>query len=167
MTPAFVPGPPRPAGSTRDLVALGAGAPARRSRAGPAAGAAAVAALATRTPEGTAGIVSVLGPARDAAGRVWVRVRLPVLPNGTTGWVPRGALGGYGTVDTRLESTCGACARRCTAPAAPCSAPPSASGAPQWPTPRGRFYVAEPADALRAPAVRPDRLRHERPLARR
>ena len=32
-----------------------------------------------------------------------MRVRLPVLPNGTTGWVPRAALGGYGTVDTRLD----------------------------------------------------------------
>jgi lipoprotein-anchoring transpeptidase ErfK/SrfK len=31
-----------------------------------------------------------------------VRINLPVLPNGTTGWVPRAALGGYGYVATRL-----------------------------------------------------------------
>ena len=43
--------------------------------------------------------------ADDAGGRLWVRVRLPVLPNGTTGWVPRRALGGYDSVDARSSSS--------------------------------------------------------------
>lgn len=60
-----------------------------------------VARLSTRTPEGTANIVSILG-AKDEQGQLWVHVALPVLPNGTTGWVPRSSLGGYGFVSTRL-----------------------------------------------------------------
>jgi L,D-transpeptidase catalytic domain len=39
---------------------------------------------------------------RAVDGKLWVRVRLPVLPNGTTGWVRRSALGGYETVRTEL-----------------------------------------------------------------
>jgi hypothetical protein len=65
-------------------------------------GGASVATLGTRTPEKTQNLVLVLGRARRHAGELWVRVRMPVLPNNTTGWVPRRALGGYHTVDTRL-----------------------------------------------------------------
>jgi hypothetical protein len=80
-------------------------APVRRpvvARARPSAGARPVVRLRTRTPEGTSNIVPALARAQDARGRLWVRVRLPVLPADTTGWVPRSALGGYGTVTTRL-----------------------------------------------------------------
>lgn len=31
-----------------------------------------------------------------------MKVRLPILPNGSVGWVPRGALGAYQMVDTHL-----------------------------------------------------------------
>jgi lipoprotein-anchoring transpeptidase ErfK/SrfK len=58
--------------------------------------------VAARTPEGTTDIVLPLARRRDTAGRLWVRVRLAALPNGRTGWVPRSALGGYGSVDTHL-----------------------------------------------------------------
>ena len=64
--------------------------------------AAAIARLGTRTPEQTTNIVAVLARENASDGDVWVKVRLPVLPNGTTGWVPRQALGGYVTVTTRL-----------------------------------------------------------------
>ena len=74
-------------------------AAAARSRPDPAAPV--VARLSTRTPEGTSSIVLVL-ERKKRAGRLWIRVRLPVLPNSTTGWVLRGALGGYGIVSTRL-----------------------------------------------------------------
>ena len=102
--PAFVPGtrrrsaPPATWRAGRPCCAgprpRGAGSP-RPRRSSPAS--------STRTPEGTANIVAVVGSREDRHGRVWVRVRLPVLPNGTTGWVPRTALGGYGTVATRLD----------------------------------------------------------------
>ena len=87
-------------GAGRSLwIAVRADTPAR---AAPAASARRVGAVAARTPEDTTDIVQPLGRRRDGAGRLWVRVRLAALPNGATGWVPRDALGGYGTVDTHL-----------------------------------------------------------------
>ena len=38
----------------------------------------------------------------DEAGRKWIQLRLPMRPNGTTGWVPRQALYGFHVVTTRL-----------------------------------------------------------------
>jgi lipoprotein-anchoring transpeptidase ErfK/SrfK len=103
--------PPAAAFSVGRPVPLGNGrhesrwAPVRNAvsaRARPDAGARVVARLDERTPEGTTNIVVALERSADPDGDVWVRVRLPVLPAGTTGWVPRRALGGYDTVITRL-----------------------------------------------------------------
>ena len=47
--------------------------------------------LTLRTPEGTDDLVLVLDRT-ETRGRTWLRVRLPVRPNGTTGWVPESAL---------------------------------------------------------------------------
>jgi L,D-transpeptidase catalytic domain len=58
--------------------------------------------LSLRAPEGTPNALQVLLSRADAAGRLWVEVRLPTLPNGRTGWLPRRTLGGYLTVDTHL-----------------------------------------------------------------
>jgi hypothetical protein len=66
------------------------------------AGGRVVARLGKLTPEGTTNIVLVLGRVATRGHGVWIRVSLPVLPNGTTGWVPRAALGGYGVVNTHL-----------------------------------------------------------------
>jgi L,D-transpeptidase-like protein len=72
------------------------------ARARPRARAHIVARVSTRTPEGTTNILLALGVRRDATHRLWVHVRLPILPNNTTGWVRRAALGGYRFVRTRL-----------------------------------------------------------------
>jgi len=72
------------------------------ARAAPSVEAAAVTRLQTTTPEGTANVVLVLARAEDSAGRLWVRIRLPILPNGSTGWVARRSLSGYHSVSTRL-----------------------------------------------------------------
>ena len=61
-----------------------------------------VARVALRTPEGTTNLLEVIGRRRDAHGRLWAHVRLAVLPNDTTAWVPRSALGGITTVRTHL-----------------------------------------------------------------
>ena len=68
----------------------------------PAASAPAVGLLTARTPEATTTIVLPLARRRDQRGGLWIRVQLPALPNGTSGWVPRAALGATGTVRTRL-----------------------------------------------------------------
>jgi lipoprotein-anchoring transpeptidase ErfK/SrfK len=102
VRPAFTPGPALPIARGHLVTRW---APVRRAvaaRRRPDSGAARVARLPTRTPDDTVNIVLVRESRSDQAGRVWVRVSMATLPNGRTGWVPRSALGGYGTVDTRL-----------------------------------------------------------------
>jgi lipoprotein-anchoring transpeptidase ErfK/SrfK len=95
----------------------------------------------TRTPEGTDNIVLVRRRTSDARGRVWVEARLPVLPNGTTGWIPRDALGGYRPVRTHLVVN----RRRFTATlkrdGRRIFRARVGVGLQRWPTPRGRFYI--------------------------
>ncbi|HEX2044901.1 MAG TPA: L,D-transpeptidase [Gaiellaceae bacterium] len=141
VEPAFVPGAPRALGSTRDLSRF---APVRRpttARAGPRMSAAPVAELATTTPEGTQNIVLVLGRTVAADGRIWARVNLAVLPNGTTGWVPREALGGYGAVRTRLVVDLRALTATLLRGGRPVFRADVGVGRSEWPTPRGEFYV--------------------------
>jgi lipoprotein-anchoring transpeptidase ErfK/SrfK len=141
VTPAFVPGPPRLLGSTRHLSQW---APVRRpvvARRGPGADSAAVALLSSRTPEGTDNAVVVLERRQDRAGVAWVRVRLPVLPNGTTAWVPRSALGGYVTVDTRLEVDLRRLSATLYRGGRPVFRAAIGVGTASSPTPTGEFYV--------------------------
>jgi hypothetical protein len=111
------------------------------ARATPGRAGVAVTRLAPRTPEGTANTLLILDRTHDATGRVWVRARLPVLPNGTTGWLPRSAIGGYRSVNTRLVID----RRRFWAillrDGRPVMRARIGIGLSQWPTPRGRFYV--------------------------
>jgi hypothetical protein len=86
----------------RDASAVAPIRAAVTARVAPAWDAAPVAQISTRTPEGTTNIVQLLGMARHVSSGLWQRVRLAVLPNGTTGWVPRSALGGPMLLDTRL-----------------------------------------------------------------
>jgi L,D-transpeptidase catalytic domain len=113
---------------------------AATARRAPGAGAP-VARLGTRTPEGTDNIVLVQRRARDARGRVWVEARLPALPNGATGWLPRDSLGGYRTVRTHLVVDLGRSTATLTRNGRPVLRAPVGVGLPQWPTPRGRFYI--------------------------
>ncbi len=100
--PGFEIGDPVPLGSARHESRWAKVRMATVARAAPRQGARRVAPLSPRTAEGTTNLVLALSRAHDARGGLWVRVRLPVLPAGTTGWVPRAALGGYGVVTTRL-----------------------------------------------------------------
>src|SRR4051812_14531188 len=141
VRPAFVPGRPRPLAGERyrsRWASVQRPAPVRGAA---RAGAPVVAALSTRTPEGTRNIVGVVGHAQDAAGRPWVHVRLAVLPNGTTGWVPRSALGGYATVDTRLEIDLAQLRATLYRAGRPIRRAPVGVGMAGWDTPRGTFYI--------------------------
>jgi L,D-transpeptidase catalytic domain len=97
--------------------------------------------LSPSTPEGTANIVLLQPGVRVVRGRLWVRVRLPVLPNNTIGWVTRDALGGYGEVRTRLVVD----RRQLTATllrnGREVLQVPVGVGEARWPTPKGQFYV--------------------------
>jgi len=110
-------------------------------RSAPGAAAAAVTRLGIETPEGTTNIVLALDHREDARGRLWVHVRLPVLPNNTTGWVPRDALGGYVAVDTRLIVDLDRLTATLFEHGRPVFRASVGVGRAPWPTPRGHFYV--------------------------
>jgi lipoprotein-anchoring transpeptidase ErfK/SrfK len=97
--------------------------------------------LDPRTPEGTTNIVLTLDRVEDAQGSLWIRVRIPALPNNTTGWVPRSTLGGYGVVRTRLVVDLSD--RRLTLfrNGKTVFRAPVGVGTEQFPTPTGDFYV--------------------------
>jgi lipoprotein-anchoring transpeptidase ErfK/SrfK len=140
VAPAFAPPRPRPLASQRGVAWY---SPVRRdtlARAAPDPAAAAVAPLSTRTPEGTRNIVLVLGRAKGVDGALWIRVRLAVLSN-STGWVPRDALGGYAAVHTRLVVDLERLTATLYRDARPIFQAPIGVGRPEWPTPRGRFYI--------------------------
>lgn len=101
-----------------------------------------VARLKKRTPEHTVNIVLITRTAIHR-GRLWARVRLPVLPNGTQGWVMRSALSGYTFVDTHLVVSLRH--RRLTLWRAGRAIfrAPVGIGAPGTPTPHGQFYIRD------------------------
>ena len=109
-------------------------------RAAPRKTAAATATLSRWTPEGTTNLVLTLEGRRTKYG-VWVKVRLPILPANRTGWVHRKALSDWKEVRTRLVVD----RRRLTATlyrrGKVAFRAPVGVGLPQWPTPRGEFFI--------------------------
>jgi lipoprotein-anchoring transpeptidase ErfK/SrfK len=68
----------------------------------PKVSARAVTKLDTMTTDGTHNIVLILTQSQVSATQTWYRVRLPILPNNSTGWVPSSALGPLFEVHTHL-----------------------------------------------------------------
>ena len=115
----------------------------------------AVARLRTETPEGTDNLVLVRRRTRDARGRVWVEARLPVLPHGTTGWLPRAALGGYRMVRTHLVVNRRRAVAMLRRDGRRVFRARVGIGLEQWPTPRGRFYIRNKLVRYRSPFYGP------------
>jgi L,D-transpeptidase-like protein len=110
--------------------------------AAPSGDAPVVARLGQNTPEGTTNIVLVLDEV-SRAGRVWVHVRLPVLPNGRTAWVRRSALGGYRFVRTHLVVSRARLTATLFYDRRPVFRAPVGIGTADAPTPSGKFYVRD------------------------
>jgi hypothetical protein len=72
------------------------------AHAAPSASSVVVARLGVLAPEGTPNLLTVLRARTGAGGALWVMVQLPVLPNGTVGWVRRRSLGSYQVAKTHL-----------------------------------------------------------------
>ena len=116
---------------------------AATARAAPARSSRAVARLATGTPLGQPNLVLALEGRRDAEGRLWVRVRLPVLPNGSTGWIERSALDSLHVVHTHLVVDRAFLTATLFRDERPVFAAPVGVGRAASPTPAGEFYVRE------------------------
>jgi lipoprotein-anchoring transpeptidase ErfK/SrfK len=106
------------------------------ARSAPSASARTISVISKITPEGTRNLVLAL----ESKGP-WVRVRLAVLPNGTTGWVPRRALGPYRGVWTHLVVNRARMTATLRRQGKVIFRAPVGVGRSYLPTPRGEFYV--------------------------
>jgi lipoprotein-anchoring transpeptidase ErfK/SrfK len=113
------------------------------ARAAPRAGAPAVGAIPARTPlTGARTVLPVIASAVGPAGGRWLRVRLPLRPNGATGWVPAAA----GTAaETPWRIVVHRAARRADVleGGRVRATFPIIVGKPATPTPLGSFFVVE------------------------
>lgn len=109
-------------------------------RAQPAGTSRVVARLTTRTPEGTTNVVLALARV-ERGGQLWIKARLPVLPNNTTGWIRREQLGGYNQVNTHLVISTTKFTATLYRFKKPIYTARIGVGKSQWPTPTGRFYI--------------------------
>lgn len=109
----------------------------------PRTSARAVTRLDTMTTDGTHNIVLVLNQADTNATQTWYRVRLPILPNNSTGWVQASALGPLFTVNTHLYVDRGHFRATLKRNGRTIFTSTVGVGRSIWPTPRGEFYVRD------------------------
>ncbi len=110
--------------------------------------------LQTRTPENTTNPVIVLERLRKGS-TTWLRVRLPVLPNGTTGWIPSGALGPLYKVRTHLLIDRRKQTARLENAGRTVFRARIGVGEPRWPTPKGEFYIRNRLSGFNSPVYGP------------
>jgi hypothetical protein len=125
------------------------------ARTAPSWSASGVTVVAPTTPEGDTNLVLALAQRDDRDGESWVRIRLAALPNGMTAWVPRTALGDFHVVQTRLVVDRARLTISLLRNGRLVFRAPVGVGQPQWPTPRGRFYVRERLDGFGDPFYGP------------
>jgi L,D-transpeptidase catalytic domain len=150
--PAFAPGRAQPLRETSGLSRWTT--VARRLTVLRAPGGKQLATLSATTPEGTTNLVLVLGSVWRR-GVEWIHIRLPVLPNNTTGWVPRSALGGYHFVSTHLVIDIHRLRATLLRGGHPVFTAPVGVGQPQFPTPRGEFYIRDELTGYASPFYGP------------
>jgi lipoprotein-anchoring transpeptidase ErfK/SrfK len=127
---------------------------ATEARVAPAASSRVVAAVGALTPEGTSNLVDADGEV-TSHGSVWVHVRLATLPDGRTGWVPRGALGGWSFVNTSLVINLSRLRLTLYRAGKEIFAAPVGVGKPSTPTPTGVFYVRDRLTSYASPEYGP------------
>jgi hypothetical protein len=111
-------------------------------RAAPRATARVKARLSLWTPENYPNLVVALQE-RIARNGTWIKVRLPVLPNNSTGWVKRGALGGLRLTHDHFVVDRAATRAVLYRNGRAIFTTRVGVGKTYWPTPRGEFYVTE------------------------
>jgi lipoprotein-anchoring transpeptidase ErfK/SrfK len=125
------------------------------ARARPSYSARALSRISFRTPELYRNVVQVLDGVRYRNGKTWIRVRLAILPNGSTGWVPRDALAQFQKIRTRLVIQHSTLRATLYKRGRPIFRAIVGVGMPHTPTPRGRFYVREKLSGYWAPTYGP------------
>jgi len=109
-----------------------------------------------RTPEDTTNLVQILDHKRhEASGRVWLKVRLTSLPNGQIGWIPRNAVGGQQSVETKLLVDTKKFSAELIVGGRAVLKVPVGVGQAISPTPLGEFYVRNKLTRYRSPFYGP------------
>jgi hypothetical protein len=113
------------------------------ARAKPSRSARVVARLRALTPEHVPHVVYLLGGTIDRQGRYWLRIQVPILPNGSSGWIPREAVGSFTSSETHLIIDRARFRATLYRRGRAVFRSGIGVGLPQWPTPSGRFYIRE------------------------
>ena len=111
--------------------------------------------ISFRTPELYRNALQVLDGVRYRNGKTWVRIRLAILPNGSTGWVPRGSLTAFNRTHKRLVINHSTLRATLYNRGRPIFRAIVGVGQSHWPTPRGEFYVREKLSGYYAPTYGP------------
>jgi hypothetical protein len=111
--------------------------------------------LDTSTTDGTQNIVLVLGEEDLSASQRWYRVRLPILPNNSTGWVQARFLGDLYTVHTHLYVDRTRLRATLTRDGKTIFTTIVGVGKSYWPTPRGQFYIRDKMTSFDNPVYGP------------
>jgi hypothetical protein len=102
-----------------------------------------VAKLHSRTEDGFPEVYLVLNKQVKPGGRTWLKIAIPMRPNGTTGWVVRGALGKLTRVRRWLVVDRRKLRARFYDHGRQVWSAPVGIGKPSTPTPNGLFWVRE------------------------
>jgi hypothetical protein len=111
--------------------------------------------LSPWTLDQTPNLVLLLESTQDSIGRIWYRVRLPMRPNNSTGWVLAGALSGQHIVKTYLVIDQFLLVATLYRGSTPVFRTRVGAGRSYWPTPRGDFYVSEVLTGVTDPMYGP------------
>jgi lipoprotein-anchoring transpeptidase ErfK/SrfK len=103
----------------------------------------AVTRIAAVTRDWTQNLVLVIGGIDLNPRETWYKVRLPILPNNSTGWVPRSALGNLYTVRTHLYVNRAKFTATLKREGRTIFTTRVGVGRSKWPTPAGQFYIRD------------------------
>jgi len=112
-------------------------------RSAPRVSARVVTTLPTMTTDDTQNVVLVLGRIDVTRHQTWYHVRLPILPNNSTGWVLRGYVGTLYTVHTHLYVDRTALRATLKKDGRTIFKTIVGVGKSYWPTPAGEFYIRD------------------------
>jgi len=124
-------------------------------RALPRASSRAVTTLDTWTTDGTQNIVLVLKGTAFTKRQIWYRVRLPILPNNSIGWVQARYLGDLYEVHTHLYVYRNSTTAVLKRDGKTIFKTIVGVGKSFWPTPRGEFYIRDKMTSFNNPVYGP------------
>ena len=111
--------------------------------------------LETRTSDDTQNIVLILNGTDVSSRQTWYRVRLPILPNNSTGWVRPRTSATCSRVHTHLYVDRAHLRATLMRDGVPVFKTIVGVGRSVWPTPRGEFYIRDKMTSFANPVYGP------------